>query len=94
MLDQVTQEGNLCLTGERGDPGIGEPGPPGEPGGLSDRDRRIILEEVSLSFQPVMKTLRINSPQQKFDTSSYISAIFNFSVTLLLFLCHIVFTEF
>ena len=39
---------NQLFEGERGDPGIGEPGPPGEPGGLSDRDRRIILEEVGL----------------------------------------------
>lgn len=38
------------FTGERGDPGIGSPGPPGEPGGLSERDRRIILEEVTPPF--------------------------------------------
>ncbi|XP_042221660.1 collagen alpha-1(I) chain-like isoform X3 [Homarus americanus] len=32
--------------GDRGEPGVGEQGPPGTPGGLSDEDRRIIIDQL------------------------------------------------
>ncbi|XP_069193869.1 collagen alpha-1(XVIII) chain isoform X7 [Procambarus clarkii] len=40
------QQGAQGKKGERGEPGIGQQGPPGTPGGLTDEDRRIIIDQL------------------------------------------------